>query len=128
MTTKQKWQCGRSIRIRILLLNKRLNKSDHSIQRRRFYGQSEGCIKINITIDRETKTLRDVGPISVRFEIPNYTPTGIEIRYLRIQPAGLHSALVSSPTSPLGAAQGEPSRWVRYVCYAGDFSCRVAAA
>mmetsp|Transcript_10821 Transcript_10821/g.26465 ORF Transcript_10821/g.26465 Transcript_10821/m.26465 type:complete len:281 (+) Transcript_10821:729-1571(+) len=97
-------------------------------ERRRFYGQSEGCIKINITIDRETKTLRDVGPISVRFEIPNYTPTGIEIRYLRIQPAGLHSALVSSPTSPLGAAQGEPSRWVRYVCYAGDFSCRVAAA
>lgn len=49
-------------------------------------------------------------PISVKFEIPYYTVSGIQVRYLKIIEKSGYQALP----------------WVRYVCLSGDYQFRTA--
>jgi AP-1 complex subunit mu len=49
-------------------------------------------------------------PITVKFEIPYYTVSGIQVRYLKIIEKSGYQALP----------------WVRYVCLSGDYQFRTA--
>ena len=55
-----------------------------------------------------------VGPISLTFEIPMYSTSNMQVRYLRIDD-GRHS-----PTNTKS-----PFRWVRYVTQSNSYVCRV---
>uniref|UniRef100_A0A6Q2XWM5 AP-4 complex subunit mu-1 n=1 Tax=Esox lucius TaxID=8010 RepID=A0A6Q2XWM5_ESOLU len=54
-------------------------------------------------------SLQEVGSISLSFELPKYTCTGLQIRFLRL-----------SPIQP-GASQ----RWVRYVTHSDSYTIRI---
>lgn len=51
-------------------------------------------------------------PISVRFEIPYFTVSGLSVRYLRVLEKSGY--------------QAQP--WVRYITQAGDYQCRMASS
>ncbi|KAL6472120.1 hypothetical protein MHYP_G00183080 [Metynnis hypsauchen] len=53
--------------------------------------------------------LLEVGPVSMSFELPKQTCTGLQIRFLRL-----------SPTQP-----GMSQRWVRYVTHSDSYTIRI---
>uniref|UniRef100_A0A8C8IA69 AP-4 complex subunit mu-1 n=1 Tax=Oncorhynchus tshawytscha TaxID=74940 RepID=A0A8C8IA69_ONCTS len=54
-------------------------------------------------------SLQEVGPVSLNFELPKYTSTGLQIRFLRL-----------SPIQP-----GPSQRWVRYVTHSDSYTIRI---
>lgn len=54
-------------------------------------------------------SLQEVGPVGMCFEVPKYTCTGLQIRFLRF-----------TPTQP-----GPLQRWVRYVTHSDSYTIRV---
>uniref|UniRef100_A0AAR2J3K9 AP-4 complex subunit mu-1 n=1 Tax=Pygocentrus nattereri TaxID=42514 RepID=A0AAR2J3K9_PYGNA len=54
-------------------------------------------------------SLLEVGPVSMSFELPKQTCTGLQIRFLRL-----------SPTQP-----GMSQRWVRYVTHSDSYTIRI---
>ncbi|KAG9263179.1 AP-4 complex subunit mu-1 isoform X1 [Astyanax mexicanus] len=54
-------------------------------------------------------SLLEVGPVSMSFELPKHTCTGLQIRFLRL-----------SPTHP-----GLSQRWVRYVTHSDSYTIRI---
>ncbi|XP_030648744.1 AP-4 complex subunit mu-1 isoform X1 [Chanos chanos] len=54
-------------------------------------------------------SLLEVGPVSMSFELPKYTCTGLQIRFLRL-----------TPTQP-----GLSQRWVRYVTHSDSYTIRI---
>ncbi|XP_055798457.1 AP-4 complex subunit mu-1 isoform X2 [Salvelinus fontinalis] len=54
-------------------------------------------------------SLQEVGPVSLSFELPKYTCTGLQIRFLRL-----------SPIQP-----GPSQRWVRYVTHSDSYTIRI---
>lgn len=54
-------------------------------------------------------SMLEVGPVSLSFELPNYTCTGLQIRFLRL-----------SPIQP-----GPSQRWVRYVTHSDSYTIRI---
>ncbi|XP_036380846.1 AP-4 complex subunit mu-1 isoform X2 [Megalops cyprinoides] len=54
-------------------------------------------------------SLLEVGPVSLSFELPKHTCTGLQIRFLRL-----------SPTQP-----GPSQRWVRYVTHSDSYTIRI---
>lgn len=54
-------------------------------------------------------SMLEVGPISLSFELPKYTCTGLQIRFLRL-----------SPIQP-----GSSQRWVRYVTHSDSYTIRL---
>ncbi|XP_072514538.1 AP-4 complex subunit mu-1 [Salminus brasiliensis] len=54
-------------------------------------------------------SLLEVGPVSMSFELPKHTCTGLQIRFLRL-----------SPTQP-----GLSQRWVRYVTHSDSYTIRI---
>jgi len=59
------------------------------------------------SIDAE-EPIRNKAPISVRFEIPYFTVSGIQVRYLKIVEKSGYQALP----------------WVRYITQHGDYQIR----
>eukprot|EP01041_Mallomonas_annulata_P008983 gene8983-18592_t len=53
---------------------------------RKFNGNSELSIRIKITLDQSITMVhkREIGPISMNFEIPMYNVSNLQVRYLRI--------------------------------------------
>jgi len=78
----------------------------------KFVGQSEFTVKMKITLDKPatSATAKEIGPISMNFEIPVFNVSKLQVRYLRI-------ADVSKDYSPF--------RWVRYVTQSSSYVCRV---
>lgn len=78
---------------------------------KKFVGGTEQTLRTKITLNAaHTSTVRkDVGPISMMFEIPMYNPSGLQVRYLRI----------------LENAGYNPYRWVRYVTRSSSYVCRL---
>eukprot|EP00003_Mantamonas_plastica_P007372 TRINITY_DN1618_c0_g3_i2.p1 TRINITY_DN1618_c0_g3~~TRINITY_DN1618_c0_g3_i2.p1 ORF type:complete len:302 (+),score=63.11 TRINITY_DN1618_c0_g3_i2:111-908(+) len=62
------------------------------------------------SIDDEENTIKQK-PIQVKFEIPYFTVSGIQVRYLKIIEKSGYQALP----------------WVRYITQAGDYQCRIAS-
>ena len=69
-------------------------------------------IKIKISTDTPTtsQTNKEIGPISMNFEIPMFNVSNLQVRYLRIQDTGGKTA---------------PFRWVRYVTQSSSYVCRL---
>lgn len=80
---------------------------------KKFLGGTESSIKIRVTLSSPVANTqnahKDVGPISLNFEIPMYNVSNLQVRYLRI--AERHKSY-------------NPCRWVRYVTQSSSYVCR----
>mmetsp|Transcript_97695 Transcript_97695/g.276356 ORF Transcript_97695/g.276356 Transcript_97695/m.276356 type:complete len:451 (+) Transcript_97695:99-1451(+) len=80
---------------------------------KKFQGASEATIKSRVTLSSpstNTQNIRkEVGPVSLTFEIPMYNVSNLQVRYLRI--AERHKSY-------------NPCRWVRYVTQSSSYVCR----
>lgn len=81
---------------------------------KKFQGGSESSIKCKLTLGTpctNTQNIKkEVGPVSMNFEIPMYNSSALQVRYLRIA-EGHNKAL-------------NPCRWVRYVTQSSSYICR----
>lgn len=78
---------------------------------KKFTGGTEQTIRTKITLEaaHTTAVRKEVGPISMNFEIPMFNPSGLQVRYLRI----------------LEKESYNPYRWVRYVTRSSSYVCRI---
>lgn len=80
---------------------------------KKFQGGTECSIKARITlsspISNSSNVKKEVGPVSLSFEIPMYNVSNLQVRYLRI--AERHKSY-------------NPCRWVRYVTQSSSYVCR----
>jgi len=78
---------------------------------KKFPGGAEHTFRAKITLTSSctAQTLKEVGPVSLTFEIPMYNVTNLQVKYLRI--AG-HSEAYN------------PYRWVRYITRSSSYVCR----
>jgi AP-4 complex subunit mu-1 len=76
---------------------------------KKFPGGQEYSIKAKINL-AAASTVKEVGPVSMQFEIPMFNPSNLQVKYLRIADQGKGTA---------------PYRWVRYVTQASSYVCRV---
>lgn len=78
---------------------------------KKFNGNTEQTLRCKITLSSShTASVRkEIGPISLNFEIPMFNPSGLQVRYLRI----------------LENKNYNPFRWVRYVTRSSSYICRL---
>lgn len=81
-------------------------------QIKKFPGATEQNITVHITLSSAstTNTRKEIGPVSLNFEIPMYNVSNLQVRYLRIQEQG---------------KSYNPYRWVRYVTQSNSYVCRI---
>ncbi len=79
---------------------------------RRFTGGSDIAIRVKITTNQPITAAmkREIGPVSMTFEVPMYNVSRLQVRYLRI-----------SETH----ASYNPHRWVRYITQSSSYVCRI---
>lgn len=79
---------------------------------RKFNGGSEVTLRARITSDVPMTPMhrKEIGPISVTFEIPMYNVSNLQVRYLRISET--HKSY-------------NPYRWVRYITQSSSYVCRL---
>ncbi|XP_076875552.1 AP-4 complex subunit mu-1 [Brachyhypopomus gauderio] len=76
----------------------------------RFPGGAQLSALFKVEVPRlSSASFLEVGPISMSFELPKYTCTGLQVRFLRL-----------SPTHP-----GLSQRWVRYVTHSDSYTIRI---
>eukprot|EP00931_Biecheleriopsis_adriatica_P007376 TRINITY_DN108666_c0_g1_i1.p1 TRINITY_DN108666_c0_g1~~TRINITY_DN108666_c0_g1_i1.p1 ORF type:complete len:445 (-),score=99.75 TRINITY_DN108666_c0_g1_i1:33-1367(-) len=80
---------------------------------KKFQGGTEACLKCRVTLSspvaNSQSIKREVGPVSLTYEIPMYNVSNLQVRYLRI--AERHKSY-------------NPCRWVRYVTQSSSYVCR----
>merc|ERR1711920_1078984 len=80
---------------------------------KKLQGGAETTLKSRVTLSspiaNEQSVKKEVGPVSLNFEIPMYNVSNLQVRYLRI--AETHKAY-------------NPCRWVRYVTQSQSYVCR----
>jgi AP-4 complex subunit mu-1 len=78
---------------------------------RKFVGGSELVLKAKMTLDAPVTAMmkKEVGPISMSFEIPMYNVSNLQVRYLRISET--HKSY-------------NPYRWVRYITQSSSYVSR----
>lgn len=74
----------------------------------KFMGGTEQVIRIKITLNEKPKydIKKQIGPITMKFEMPLYNISGLQIRFLKFE--------------DVGTGSDGPSRWVRYICKSDD--------
>lgn len=79
---------------------------------KKFQGGTEQVLRTRITLSAPSgaQIRKEIGPISLSFEIPMYNSSGLQVRYLRI-----------AETSK----SYKPSRWVRYLTSSNSYVCRL---
>eukprot|EP01064_Diplonema_japonicum_P026102 TRINITY_DN37514_c0_g1_i1.p1 TRINITY_DN37514_c0_g1~~TRINITY_DN37514_c0_g1_i1.p1 ORF type:complete len:464 (+),score=113.73 TRINITY_DN37514_c0_g1_i1:37-1392(+) len=79
---------------------------------KKFNGSTEQVCKAKISFGQPTTASirREIGPISMSFEIPMYIVSGLNIRFLRIEER---------------SKSYNPSRWVRNITQANSYICRM---
>lgn len=79
---------------------------------RKFTGASEVCIRARITLDSIVTQAhkRELGPVSMVFEVPMFNVSNLQVRYLRISET--HKSY-------------NPCRWVRYITQSTSYICRL---
>jgi AP-4 complex subunit mu-1 len=82
---------------------------------RKFAGGTEVALSFKITLKssnaEQVQVRKQVGPVSMEFEIPMFNPSGLKIKYLRVMP---HQGVTVNPY-----------RWVRYVSEASSYVSRI---
>lgn len=75
-------------------------------------GGNEATLTVKIVLDSPATaaTKKEIGPVSLGFEIPMYNVSNLQVRYLRIADAANTNKLY---------------RWVRYITAANSYCCRV---
>jgi len=78
---------------------------------KKFAGNTEQTLRCKVTLSSaHTASVRkEIGPISMQFEIPMYNPSNLQVRYLRI----------------IENKNYNPYRWVRYVTRSSSYVCRL---
>ena len=78
---------------------------------KKFQGGAEHAFKAKIALSSmcTAQTRKEVGPVSLQFEIPMYNVSNLQVKYLRI--AEQHKGY-------------NPYRWVRYVTRSSSYVCR----
>lgn len=82
---------------------------------KKFSGGTEASLSCRVTLASGAGTSgaqnakKEVGPVSLTFEIPMYNVSNLQVRYLRI--AEMHKSY-------------NPCRWVRYVTQSSSYVCR----
>jgi AP-4 complex subunit mu-1 len=78
---------------------------------KKFQGGQEQTLRCKITLSASAQASirKEIGPLSLNFEIPMYNPSGLQVRYLRI----------------LENKNYNPYRWVRYVTRSSSYVCRL---
>jgi len=78
---------------------------------KKFKGGTEQTLRAKITLGsaNSNSIRKEIGPISMQFEIPMYNPSNLQVRYLRI----------------LENKSYNPYRWVRYVTRSSSYVCRL---
>jgi len=78
---------------------------------KKFKGGTEQTLRTKITLGsaHSNSVRKEIGPISMQFEIPMYNPSNLQVRYLRI----------------LENKSYNPYRWVRYVTRSSSYVCRL---
>ncbi|CAK4074110.1 unnamed protein product [Aphanomyces euteiches] len=80
---------------------------------KRFTGGSEMTLRAKITLSGpSTHVRREIGPVSMNFEIPMYNVSTLQVRYLRIPEHARHPNY-------------KYKRWVRYVTQSSSYVCRI---
>lgn len=79
---------------------------------RKFTGGSEISLRARLTLDQPVSSAhkKEIGPISMSFEIPMYNVSNLQVRYLRISET--HKSY-------------NPHRWVRYITQSSSYVCRL---
>lgn len=79
---------------------------------KKFQGGAEHTLRTKITLSTPSTTniRKELGPVSMSFEIPMYNVSNLQVRYLRI-----------AETSKAY----KPFRWVRYVATSNSYVCRL---
>lgn len=62
---------------------------------------------------------KEIGPITLMFEIPMYNISNVQVRYLRIFDS------VTGPGTHTASPMDNPFRWVRYVTQSNSYVCRL---
>lgn len=80
---------------------------------KKFQGGGEQTARVRITLGSPSTaaTRRELGPISMEFEVPMYNVSGLQVRYLKIADSG---------------KAYNPFRWVRYVTQSSSYVIRVS--
>lgn len=83
---------------------------------KKFQGGAELHLKARITLKEAggLNVRREIGPISMEFEIPMLSTSNLQVRTLR----------VANPTS---SALDNPHRWVRYITQSASYACRLTS-
>jgi len=80
---------------------------------KKFQGNTELMLKSRVTLSSPVSNVanvkKEVGPVSLTFEIPMYNVSNLQVRFLRI--AESHKSY-------------NPCRWVRYVTQSSSYVCR----
>lgn len=80
---------------------------------KKFQGGTEATIKCRVALSTPVpvsqNVKKEVGPISLNFEIPMYNVSNLQVRYLRISER--HKSY-------------NPCRWVRHVTQSSSYVCR----
>jgi AP-4 complex subunit mu-1 len=79
---------------------------------KKFMGGSEHTLRTKITLSAPSTTniRKELGPVSLGFEIPMYNVSNLAVKYLRIAEAD---------------KRYKPYRWVRYVATSNSYVCRL---
>lgn len=79
---------------------------------RKFQSGTEATIRAKISLENFVSVFhkKEIGPIAMSFEIPMYSVSNLQVRYLRI--AETHKAY-------------NPQRWVRYITQSSSYICRL---
>ncbi|ETL24575.1 hypothetical protein F441_22068 [Phytophthora nicotianae CJ01A1] len=80
---------------------------------KRFTGGTELTLRAKITLGQPSPHVRrEIGPVSMNFEIPMYNTSSLQVRYLRIPEHARHPNYTYK-------------RWVRYVTQSSSYVCRI---
>eukprot|EP01006_Ploeotia_vitrea_P019404 TRINITY_DN51600_c0_g1_i1.p1 TRINITY_DN51600_c0_g1~~TRINITY_DN51600_c0_g1_i1.p1 ORF type:complete len:470 (-),score=65.33 TRINITY_DN51600_c0_g1_i1:598-2007(-) len=79
---------------------------------KKFDGATEHMMKTRVSLSSPASgnLKKEIGPITMTFEIPNHGVTGVAIRFLKIEER---------------SKSYNPSRWVRNITQANSYTCRV---
>lgn len=79
---------------------------------KKFVGGTEQSLRVKITLGSQHTAIvrKEIGPISMTFEIPMFNASNLQVRYLRILES--HKSY-------------NPYRWVRYVTRSNSYICRL---
>jgi len=79
---------------------------------KKFKGASEQVLRAKITLQEgpNLHARKEIGPISVDFDVPMFNCSNIQIRFLRVMERG---------------KSYQPHRWIRYITLSKSYVCRL---